>query len=89
MEATEGEDADAFEQEYKDLDCQLDQLDVMLTSLENKRDLLHQEALKFLQDAKAMRSKKDAEGPTAVPDSGSETSSDQTKHTEKSDCSDE
>lgn len=73
--------------EYHELDHQLDQLNAVLTSLENRRDLLHQEALKFIQDAKAMRIK-NAEGPVAVPESSTESPSKQTEPSEKPGCSD-
>ena len=47
--------------EYEQLEVQLDQLDAVLTNIENRRDQLHQEALLLLEEAKELRNKQDKE----------------------------
>ena len=47
--------------DYKQIDKQLDQIDAVLSNLENKRDNLHEEAVKLLHETREIRSLNKAE----------------------------
>ena len=54
--------------DYKQIDKQLDQIDAVLSNLENKRDNLHEEAIKLLHEAKEIRSINKAEQQQYTPE---------------------
>ena len=53
-----------FSIEYLQLDRQLNQLDAVLTVLEEKNDKLHEEAIQFLLEARKMREEQEKERQT-------------------------